>query len=348
MRKPIDLSIIVCTHNRALMLRDTIESFLHLKWKPETRYELLVVDNNSKDDTQQVVREFIEKMPQTIRYLFEERIGLSHARNSGIKAARGEIIAFTDDDVEFDELWGQEIVETFSRYTEASCVGGKNIPVFPQRRPDWINESLFQIYGDIKMGEAIRYIEFPDHPYGLNMAFRSSVFEGVGLFNTELGRKENNLLSGEDTDLFYRIFKSGLKTLYSPHITMKHKIPSGRTEKKWILKRHYWQGSSMVMLEQMMNPKTRGKLFSEALADLKNLMRWILTDFVWSPRKVYWHLSTLKFENWMDNCHALGKVRQKLYLALFASNCNVKEFGGSVSMTNRGDSALTSERRNKQ
>ncbi len=300
-------------------MKETLGSFLELNWVENISLEVLAVDNNSDDDTKDVVNEFI-RQDSRIKYVFEDKSGLSYARNRGISEAKGKIIAFTDDDVIFDKDWGQNLINTFRDNPEVWSVGGKTIPVFPEGKPLWINEDILGMYGDIQMGDETKIMEFPYHPYGCNMAFRREIFNKVGMFNTELGRKKKNLLSNEEHDFFYRIAKDELKVVYSPHVIVKHKIPASRTQKKWILKRNYWQGISNIAFEQTVNPKPRKVLFVESLADLKTLIKKIMGTSNRSVRKIYWFIRGIKFESWVNYYYTLGEIRQKLFSALSVRN----------------------------
>ncbi len=156
-------------------MKETLLSFLKLNWVENISLEVLVVDNNSKDETKDVVAQFMNQN-SSIKYIFEKKIGLSHARNKGILATSGEIIAFADDDVIFDKDWGQNLINTFRDNPGVWSVGGKTIPVFPEGKPLWINEDILGMYGDIQIGDETKIMEFPHHPYGCNMAFRREIF----------------------------------------------------------------------------------------------------------------------------------------------------------------------------
>src|SRR5271154_5729585 len=98
MSVPTKISVIICTYNRSHSLGKTIESVASESLTPSLGWEILVVDNNSKDKTRQVVEGFMFRYPEQIRYIFEPKQGISYARNAGIKESRGEILAFIDDD----------------------------------------------------------------------------------------------------------------------------------------------------------------------------------------------------------------------------------------------------------
>lgn len=307
----MDISVIICTYNRSSVLKETLQSFLKLSWDKGISYELIIVDNNSSDDTKDVVNEFI-RQDSRIKYVFEAKSGLSYARNTGIKNAQGKIVAFVDDDVYFDPKWLQEVLNIFRDYPDAACMGGRSISVFEEGRPDWISDEIIRMYSSKDIGDSIKYMEFPEHPFGLNMAFKSEIFKQVGIFNQELGRFKGSLLSNEEKDFFYRIHKAGLKTIYTPHAVLSHRIPGERTAKKWIMRRYYWQGISDTIFEQSVEPKPKKILIREAFCDLKWLQKRIIVGYI-SIKRIYWHIKELKFEHWAHYCYKAGVIRQKLY-----------------------------------
>jgi glycosyltransferase involved in cell wall biosynthesis len=225
------------------MLRDSLESFLRMQRPAASKVELLVVDNNSTDATGAIGLEFCQRMPELFRYVKEPVQGLSFARNTGIRAANADLIAFVDDDVFFDEKWLIEILDAF-RITDAMCVGGRSIPRFEAGKPSWISTELLSLYGSTNSGDTIKRMQFPEHPFGLNMVFRREVFESVDLFNTSLGRTKTSLLSNEEVELFFRIDRAGLPVFYTPSALIYHRIPASRSRKSWVLKRYYFQGKS--------------------------------------------------------------------------------------------------------
>jgi glycosyltransferase involved in cell wall biosynthesis len=260
----VDISVVVCTYNRAAMLRDTLRSWAGVD-QGGWRVELVVVDNNSTDSTRGVVQESQKHLEKPLRYVFEARPGLSFARNKGIEAACGKIIAFVDDDIYFREDWLKEMVSTFERHPEVDCVGGNSIPVFEAPRPDWLTDDYTMLYGSTMSGNSEKRMVFPEHPFGVNMAFRRKVFERVGCFNTRLGRIKKSLLSNEEKELFYRIDRAGMHTHYSPSSVVYHRVPEDRMNQQWILRRVFWQGISKIAFNQLVSKRSKRDLFEDAM-----------------------------------------------------------------------------------
>jgi glycosyltransferase involved in cell wall biosynthesis len=303
----IKISIVICTYNRALILKDTLSNFLNCV-KTNIYYELLVIDNNSCDNTREVVMAFA-KNNSTINYYFESKQGLSEARNTGINASSGNIIAFVDDDVFFDPFWLIEVVRIFQDYPEASCMGGKSIPQFEIGKPDWITDNLLTLYGSTNSGDTIKWMNYPEYPFGLNMAFKRDVFDRIGMFNSALGRKNKNLLSNEESEVFWRINQADLKVIYTPKALLHHRIPAERTCKEWVLARYYWQGISSIVFDQLITPRSKLVLLIDAIWDGWKLLRQS-TGHHWSPRKAYWHYKSTKFSERCSQSFVLGRVKQ--------------------------------------
>ncbi|MGD9602575.1 MAG: glycosyltransferase [Gammaproteobacteria bacterium] len=226
-------SIVVCTYNRAASLRDTLAALAALQSPPDCAWEVLVVDNNSRDDTAQVVTAAQADWPR-LRYVFESRQGLSHARNRGIAESSGEIILFTDDDVLPEPDWLVRTLDGLARFGADAC-GGYIAPIWEKAPPDWLTE---RFYGFL----AVRTDRTDDFmlaaqdatPYGANMAFRRRVFERVGLFDVNRGRKGNVLAGGEDGEMFDRLFAADLPVVFLGSSRVHHKVEAFRTTKAYL------------------------------------------------------------------------------------------------------------------
>ena len=134
----IDISVIICTYNRSQILGKTVESVAAQELPPSLNWEILVVDNNSTDETRQVAESLRSRYPERIRYLFEPRQGLSNARNTGIRESRGEIVAFMDDDETADGAWLQRLTANLHT-SEWAGAGGRVVPPPGFSRPHWLS-----------------------------------------------------------------------------------------------------------------------------------------------------------------------------------------------------------------
>lgn len=231
----MDASIVVCTYNRADSLSETLEALRKLTTPEGVAWEVVVVDNNSKDDTRAVVEQQAKEWAR-LRYEFERAQGLSHARNHGITVARGEFILFTDDDVLPEPDWLERTLEGFERYGADAC-GGYVAPIWESPPPDWLTERFYGFLAVRTDREDDYEITEPSQaPFGANMAFRREVFEQVGLFDTERGRKGNVLASGEDGEMFERILGAGMNVMFLGSSRVRHKVESFRLTKRYLRK----------------------------------------------------------------------------------------------------------------
>jgi glycosyltransferase involved in cell wall biosynthesis len=228
------ISVIICTFNRANSLQQTLQSLQEMP-SLDFPWEVLVVDNNSSDHTQQVVEACIRDFGLPLTYVFETQQGLSAARNTGIREARGEIIAFTDDDVSVESQWLKAIQE-FYQHHNADAMGGRVLPLFPPGTPSWVRQNSDLFYGPFAIydyGEQICPIKEDIHYIiGANMAFRTSCFTTSGLFRTDLGR--GTALGGEDEEFVRRLIRDNRRIYYNGTSCVYHHIAKTRiTYRYW-------------------------------------------------------------------------------------------------------------------
>ena len=203
--------------------------------------EIIVVDNNSNDDTHSVFEQIEHLYKSPIKYIFEKKTGLSHARNRGIREAKGNVIAFTDDDVLVDRNWVMSLHNAYKQHDGVACVGGKILPVWETPKPDWLKPGLYPYFALLDYGDSFIYLDKPD-VWGANISFASAMFHKYGLFDTNLGRRPGKLYTCEETEFLYRLQKAGEKILYSPASIVHHVIPSHRMTKKYLRKWAFDQG----------------------------------------------------------------------------------------------------------
>jgi len=156
------LSVVVCSLNRSESLRRMLKSLQEMVIPDYLSCEVIVVDNNSDDDTRLVVEEIEKHFELKIRYVFENKKGLSHARNRGVKEAGGEIIAFTDDDVIVDKHWIKSIDKAFKEYDDVACVGGKILPIWEIPKPKWLKHDLYGYLALLDKGDTVAYMDALD------------------------------------------------------------------------------------------------------------------------------------------------------------------------------------------
>jgi len=244
-------SVIICTYNRVSLLMDSIRS-VQAQDFPSDKFEIVVVDNNSTDGTADAVKKIAANSPVVIKYLFEGRQGLSHARNTGIGNSEGEITVFTDDDIEAERQWLRELTAVFDS-PDVWAAGGPIRPVWPsEAKPAWLHAGLL---GALAVSEFLSAAEsgefkYPDCPWGANMAFRRDGFRDLGLFPSGLGRVGKSLLSNEEINLCKNIGLAGKVIRFAPNAVIHHKLIPEKLRKSWFLHRYYWQGRSEAIMDE--------------------------------------------------------------------------------------------------
>ena len=141
------LSIVICTYNRADYLQDLLLSFSNMEKQPEREYELLIIDNNSTDDTAKIVDSWKPEIHCPVSYHLEKNQGSSYARNRAINESRFDWLWFVDDDTTFDRNWLTAVWRSLDKFQEASAIAGKVIPVFENGQPEWIPCFALDYYG---------------------------------------------------------------------------------------------------------------------------------------------------------------------------------------------------------
>jgi len=240
-------SIVSATYDRAAQLRDTLKSLAGLT--PDGPWEVIVVDNNSPDDTRDVVEEATAGFPAPLRYLFEREQGRSPALNAGIRAATGDIIATTDDDVRVPKAWLNRAAEGLLRLN-CDYVGGRVLPIWGAPRPTWLPDHGGKQWAVIALLDyGPQPIEFGTRvPLGVNMAFTRGAFDRAGLFDPHTGRRAGTLLGQEVREWCIRARKAGVRGFYVPEMVLEHLIPADRLTKRYFRRWFYWRGISRARL----------------------------------------------------------------------------------------------------
>jgi glucosyl-dolichyl phosphate glucuronosyltransferase len=240
-------SIVIATYNRAPELANTLESLAHLE-SPEP-WELIVVDNNSTDDTRTVVESAQAVFPAPLTYAFEREQGRSAALNHGFRLARGDVIVTTDDDVRVKPDWLQHIVRGLERL-ECDYVGGRVEPIWGAPPPRWLPNNggaLWAVIALLDYGPSP--LQFGKRvPLGVNMAFTREALDRVGGFNVRIGRKAGTLLGQEVREWGLRARDAGLRGFYVPDMVVQHVIPADRLTKSYYRRWFQWRGVSRAML----------------------------------------------------------------------------------------------------
>ena len=241
------ISIVVSTYNRADRLPLALEAIR--SQTGDLPYEIIVVDNNSTDDTAAVVAA-IAANDARMRYVFEPKQGLSHGRNTGIAMARAPIIAFCDDDVRVARDWIVELKRAFDHHPDIDYVGGRVLPEWLEPPPSWLTSSHWsplavQDYGLEPL------VSGPDHAVclvGASLAFRRTVFDRVGLFTPALGRIKDGIGSTEDHEMQLRMWREGMRGLYFPSVVAIADVTPDRLSKSYHRRWHTGHGRHCAMM----------------------------------------------------------------------------------------------------
>ncbi len=251
--EPVDISVIVCTFNRAASLRNTLESLRGQIVPAWVGWEVVIVDNNSRDDTPKVVEGFAFHAAFPLRYVREERQGLSNARNRGIAESRGRHIAFTDDDVIAPPGWATALLEGFEK-GGWDAIGGRVLLHGDWPLPRWLKPELWGFLACLDYGDAEMPLTEIEKPFfGANMAFRREVFERLGGFDPELGRNGAVLIGGEEIDLFHRMLAAGMRVAYQPKAAVRHAVDPKRFRKNYFRSIHYNDGRTTGLRRKDLN-----------------------------------------------------------------------------------------------
>jgi len=240
-------SVVVCTRNRSRKLAQCGAALRAIDY-PADRWELLIVDNGSTDDTLAVARSLAQGNPVRVQVVEESRPGISAARNAGVRLARGEIVAFTDDDALPSPGWLRELVEALGR-EDAAVAGGPVVPSFDGELPAWFSDRFLPYLSAWDRGPEVHPLTYNDYPRGANMAFRRGVFQSYGDFSLDLGRQGGSLLSCEETEICLRVERGGDRIVYVPGALVRHLTATERITPRWLARRFFAQGRSEAIVE---------------------------------------------------------------------------------------------------
>lgn len=222
----MEISVIVPTYNRSGSLSKTLGYLKVLEGADRLDWEIVIVDNNSKDDTRSVTESFASQSGLNVRYVLEKAQGASSARNRGIQESKGEILITIDDDVVIPSQWLLEMKKAFKDY-QAACVAGRILLDKAIKLPSWWHEEMRAPLSLQDLGDEI-IISTRDHRVkkelgtGGNVGFHRSALERNGAFRTNIGRVGNNHAGGADSDIILRLQRNGETVVYYPPAFLYH------------------------------------------------------------------------------------------------------------------------------
>lgn len=250
------VSVLICTYNRARLLRETLLALRAIELPPDCAVEVIVVDNNSTDNTALVVEEAARDSHVPVVGLRETQQGKSFALNHGLSHATGDVIALTDDDVLPSKEWLTRIVRHF-RERDVTFVFGKVLPRWGQvPPPELLTTRAQDIWGPLAI---VDYGDVPTDyvpaqtgqrlPIGANLAFSRSALLAIGGWRTDLGKVNNTLISGEDHEIFVRLRRHGLYAgFYDPAASVRHYVPASRLTRRYFRQWFYWHGKTNALM----------------------------------------------------------------------------------------------------
>jgi GT2 family glycosyltransferase len=304
--REVDATVIVPTYNRAQVLRRCLDA-VACQSAGRRRFELVVVDNNSSDETPQVVAGFAEANPElSVRYFRELKQGASHARNRGISEARGGILCFLDDDSPPDPNWLETLLGAFDDAT-VGCAGGPSVLDYQgQERPPWL-------YGDLQgllSGYGLPYrtptavTAFAEFPLGCNVAFRREVFDRLGCLRTDLDRCGGDVLAAGDTEMIDRARKAGWQVLYLPDAKVNHLVEPSRLAKSHL----YRVGAGLAKSHIILTSDRRAP----------KVLRFFLSDMWYATRMFFALVAALvsRKQLWFDDYMRFWMVGMRIPLRL--------------------------------
>lgn len=246
-------TVLICTYNRAALLDKTLRSLSELKTRRP--WNIVVVDNNSSDGTREVVESFARRSAVHVEYIFEARQGKSYALNTGIDASAGELIVFTDDDVEVGSGWLEAACEPLDEDPAIDYTGGPVRPSWASTPPAWVDQTRSDLWGTLAIldygSEPFIFEERQRVPLGVNMAVRRALIERIGAFHPELGRRPGSLLGQEQAEFFARSRAAGARGLYVPRMELRHYVPAARLTKDYFRRWWYWKGVSRARVDSL-------------------------------------------------------------------------------------------------
>lgn len=313
----MNVSVVMSTYNRARLLGPAIEALLAQDTGGLT-YEVLVVDNNSTDNTKQVIESYAERDPR-IKYVFEKKQGVAYGRNAGIALTKGKYIAFCDDDVTVTPTWLRSLHEALLRYPDADFVGGKVLPLWKGTPPSWIDSKMsplaLQDYGETPQ---LVSKENPRCLISACLAVRRQAFERAGLFDPATQRVGNSIGSSEDHDWELKVWQRGGYGVYVPSVLCYAEVPPERQVKSYHRRWHLGNGKFTAIARQ---PGFEGgsfqlldvpafmyrQTFEAGLSYLGSLLRGKSSEAFHRENRFFFYLGFLR-ERWKQQLTGKGKT----------------------------------------
>jgi glycosyltransferase involved in cell wall biosynthesis len=256
------LTVLVCTYNRRPDLMELLASVAAQEGVAPSAFEVVVVDNNSKDGTREAVQDFTVRTPSLrTRYFFEGRQGKSNALQLGLAQAWGEFVFVLDSDQLLPPNYIATVLEDFRRHPEVSIIGGRVLPRWSGPVPGWLTPRHWSAVAMLDYGSEPVLMDRSKPLCLLAASFRLSAINRVGGFRPELGVSAGRIGSVEDVDIINRILETGAKGLYDPALWLEHKAEPDRMTKRYHRRWHYGHGRFFALLGDKNIERCRFRLF---------------------------------------------------------------------------------------
>ncbi|UCH51627.1 MAG: glycosyltransferase [Chloroflexota bacterium] len=245
------VSVVICTYNpdNFLNLKDVIDSLIQQSHKVD---EIIVVVDGEQMLGDKICSKYNRRKEVKV-IVTREGMGVTRARNIGIRAATGDIIAFTDDDALTDKRWIARLLATY-QITNAPAVGGKILPIWLSAEPEHLPEELYWLVGVTHAGFAEEKVTEVRDAFGPNMSFKRQVFEAVGYFNERLGfdAHRTSYIQGEEPEFGLRVKnKLGKGVIYDPEAIVYHKVSPSKLKLGNLIKRSFYQGYTKALIQKL-------------------------------------------------------------------------------------------------
>ena len=247
----MSISVVIATYNRAALLAECLQHLSRQHFTPDD--EVIVVDNGSTDGTPRVIADSQDLFSVPLRHLSESRPGKSNAVATALDAASGDVLAFTDDDVDVDAGWIDTIRSIMSD-PGIALAGGPVTPRWETKPPGWLRTAVAE-YGRLAAPLGLLSYgseSFPLGPrtvLGANLIVRAEVLRKLGGYASHLGKLRGTLLSGEDHELCMRVQSAGFRAVYWPELRVTHWVPAERMRARYSLSWFYWSGITHATLD---------------------------------------------------------------------------------------------------
>lgn len=322
----IKLSIIICTFNRSTELEQLLDDIAlqydRLPSDSQKEIELILVDNNSFDNTNEVVYKCIENTSISVKFFTEKKLGLTHCRNLAISKASGSLLGFLHDDLTVDEDWLREAHALADKAQEQDIAvyGARVVPLWQSDKPKWLNSKIPQeIFGTHSYGEdELRYpletnYGLVDYPSGAHVFIRKDVFDNCGLFREDLGPSAAGGIGlADDYEFFQYLSTLQIPMVYIPQCMVFQPVKPNQMTLQFIRREYFNWGTAKYWISQtdrLKKSQVRKTKFCFYKSLLSNSLLWVLSFFGGDPQAR--HLLSFKISETLGQLEGLKLIEEQ-------------------------------------